>query len=164
MPSAFPSPHSVSTVPCHPTGPLWERPLLEVRLGELHSWISTCSFSPQGLLGAVQRGENSWLWGQVHPTFPWFTLLVPVASLDLDKAQIMEWFGREHKDDPVPSPAWAGTTFPLSQVAPNPIQPSLGDSRDPGAATIGLASPPSPGTILSHLSSQHPSYSLWHWE
>uniref|UniRef100_H0YXH6 Uncharacterized protein n=1 Tax=Taeniopygia guttata TaxID=59729 RepID=H0YXH6_TAEGU len=35
------------------------RPLMEVRLGELPSWISTRSFSPQGLLAAVHRGENS---------------------------------------------------------------------------------------------------------
>ncbi|NXQ39680.1 ATPK synthase, partial [Catharus fuscescens] len=47
-------------------GPLWERPLLEVRLGELHSWISTCSFSPQGLLGAVQRAWNSYCARYIH--------------------------------------------------------------------------------------------------
>ncbi|XP_029815965.1 uncharacterized protein C17orf80 homolog, partial [Manacus vitellinus] len=41
-------------------GPLSERPLMEVRLGELHSWISTCDFSPQGLLGAVQKAWNSY--------------------------------------------------------------------------------------------------------
>ncbi|XP_056362201.1 uncharacterized protein C17orf80 homolog isoform X2 [Oenanthe melanoleuca] len=41
-------------------GPLSERPLMEVRLGELHSWIRTCNFSPQGLLGAVQRAWSSY--------------------------------------------------------------------------------------------------------
>ncbi|KAF4797483.1 hypothetical protein TURU_075347 [Turdus rufiventris] len=47
-------------------GPLWERPLLEVRLGELHTWISTCSFSPQGLLGAVQRAWSSYCAKYIH--------------------------------------------------------------------------------------------------
>ncbi|XP_071429621.1 mitochondrial nucleoid-associated protein 1 isoform X2 [Pithys albifrons albifrons] len=41
-------------------GPLSERPLMEVTLGELHTWISTCDFSPQGLLGTVQRAWNSY--------------------------------------------------------------------------------------------------------
>ncbi|NXF13228.1 ATPK synthase, partial [Smithornis capensis] len=41
-------------------GPLWERPLLEVRLGELHTWISTWEFSPQGLLGVAQKAWNSY--------------------------------------------------------------------------------------------------------
>ncbi|XP_050175175.1 uncharacterized protein C17orf80 homolog [Myiozetetes cayanensis] len=43
-----------------PRGPLSERPLLEVRLGELHTWISTCHFSAQGLLGAAQKAWNSY--------------------------------------------------------------------------------------------------------
>ncbi|NXD41761.1 ATPK synthase, partial [Copsychus sechellarum] len=47
-------------------GPLWERPLLEVRLGELHSWIRTCNFSPQGLLGAVQRAWSSYCAKYIH--------------------------------------------------------------------------------------------------
>ncbi|NWS94606.1 ATPK synthase, partial [Mionectes macconnelli] len=41
-------------------GPLSDKPLMEVRLGELHTWISTCDFSPQGLLGTVQKAWNSY--------------------------------------------------------------------------------------------------------
>lgn len=63
-----------------------------MRLGELHTWISTCSFSPQGLLGAAQKGENSWILGQIQQIHcP--DLLVRVASLGLYRAQMMEWFG-----------------------------------------------------------------------
>ncbi|XP_041265325.1 uncharacterized protein C17orf80 homolog [Onychostruthus taczanowskii] len=47
-------------------GPLSERPLMEVRLGELHTWISTCSFSPQGMLGAVQRAWSSYCAKYIH--------------------------------------------------------------------------------------------------
>ncbi|XP_072792979.1 mitochondrial nucleoid-associated protein 1 isoform X2 [Taeniopygia guttata] len=47
-------------------GPLWERPLMEVRLGELPSWISTCSFSPQGLLAAVHRAWSSYCAKYIH--------------------------------------------------------------------------------------------------
>ncbi|RLV94605.1 hypothetical protein DV515_00013093, partial [Chloebia gouldiae] len=47
-------------------GPLSERPLMEVRLGELHSWISTCNFSPQGLLAAVQRAWSSYCAKYIH--------------------------------------------------------------------------------------------------
>ncbi|XP_063265705.1 uncharacterized protein C17orf80 homolog [Prinia subflava] len=47
-------------------GPLRERPLLEVRLGELHTWISTCDFSPQGLLGAVHRAWSSYCAKYIH--------------------------------------------------------------------------------------------------
>ncbi|KAI1232487.1 hypothetical protein IHE44_0006952 [Lamprotornis superbus] len=47
-------------------GPLWERPLMEVRLGELHTWISTCNFSPQGLLGAAQRAWSSYCAKYIH--------------------------------------------------------------------------------------------------
>ncbi|XP_066188417.1 mitochondrial nucleoid-associated protein 1 [Sylvia atricapilla] len=47
-------------------GPLSERPLMEVRLGELHTWISTCNFSPQGLLGAVQRAWSSYCAKYIH--------------------------------------------------------------------------------------------------
>ncbi|XP_014114884.1 PREDICTED: uncharacterized protein C17orf80 homolog [Pseudopodoces humilis] len=47
-------------------GPLWERPLMEVRLGELHTWISTCNLSPQGLLGAVQRAWRSYCAKYIH--------------------------------------------------------------------------------------------------
>ncbi|CAN8194019.1 unnamed protein product [Coccothraustes coccothraustes] len=47
-------------------GPLSERPLMEVRLGELHTWISTCSFSAQGLLGAVQRAWSSYCAKYIH--------------------------------------------------------------------------------------------------
>ncbi|XP_068066068.1 mitochondrial nucleoid-associated protein 1 [Anomalospiza imberbis] len=47
-------------------GPLSERPLMEVRLGELHTWISTCNFSPQGLLAAVQRAWSSYCAKYIH--------------------------------------------------------------------------------------------------
>ncbi|XP_057895070.1 uncharacterized protein C17orf80 homolog [Melospiza georgiana] len=47
-------------------GPLADRPLLEVRLGELHTWIGTCSFSAQGLLGAVQRAWGSYCAKYIH--------------------------------------------------------------------------------------------------
>ncbi|XP_054372875.1 mucin-1 [Molothrus ater] len=47
-------------------GPLSERPLMEVRLGELHTWASTCSFSAQGLLGAVQRAWGSYCAKYIH--------------------------------------------------------------------------------------------------
>ncbi|XP_014742913.1 PREDICTED: uncharacterized protein C17orf80 homolog [Sturnus vulgaris] len=47
-------------------GPLWERPLMEVRLGELHTWISTCNFSPQGLLGAAQKAWSSYCAKYIH--------------------------------------------------------------------------------------------------
>ncbi|XP_064584860.1 mitochondrial nucleoid-associated protein 1 [Zonotrichia leucophrys gambelii] len=47
-------------------GPLADRPLMEVRLGELHTWISTCSFSAQGLLGAVQRAWGSYCAKYIH--------------------------------------------------------------------------------------------------
>ncbi|XP_058673518.1 uncharacterized protein C17orf80 homolog [Ammospiza caudacuta] len=51
---------------CHPAGPLADRPLMEVRLGELHTWIGTCSFSAQGLLGAVQRAWGSYCAKYIH--------------------------------------------------------------------------------------------------
>lgn len=41
----------------HHTGPLSERRLMDVRLGELTAWLGTRDFSPQGLLGGVQKGE-----------------------------------------------------------------------------------------------------------
>ncbi|NXF30447.1 ATPK synthase, partial [Nyctibius bracteatus] len=41
-------------------GPLSERHLMDVRLGELPTWLATCDFSPQGLLGGVQKGWNSY--------------------------------------------------------------------------------------------------------
>ncbi|XP_058708489.1 uncharacterized protein C17orf80 homolog isoform X2 [Poecile atricapillus] len=47
-------------------GPLSERPLMEVRLGELHTWISTCNFSPQGLLAAAQRAWSSYCAKYIH--------------------------------------------------------------------------------------------------
>ncbi|NXO06961.1 ATPK synthase, partial [Oriolus oriolus] len=47
-------------------GPLSERPLLEVRLGELHAWIGTCTFSPRGLRGAVQRAWSSYCAKYIH--------------------------------------------------------------------------------------------------
>lgn len=87
--------HAVTTVTCHPAGPLSERPLMEVRLGELHTWISTCNFSPQGLLGAVQKGENSWLSGQIHPASLIYFLgpSVQPGSLRSPNRGVMEWFG-----------------------------------------------------------------------
>lgn len=39
------------------TEPLAERRLLDVRLGELPTWLTTQDFSPRGLLGGVQKGE-----------------------------------------------------------------------------------------------------------
>ncbi|KAM6245339.1 mitochondrial nucleoid-associated protein 1 isoform 3-T3 [Porphyrio hochstetteri] len=40
-------------------GPLSERQLMDVRLGELPAWLATCDFSPQGLLGGVQKAAWS---------------------------------------------------------------------------------------------------------
>lgn len=34
---------------------------MDVRLGELPAWMATCDFSPQGLLGGVQKGEAKFL-------------------------------------------------------------------------------------------------------
>lgn len=41
----------------HRTGPLAERRLLDVRLGELPAWLATRQLSAQGLLGGAQKGE-----------------------------------------------------------------------------------------------------------
>ncbi|KAM6245338.1 mitochondrial nucleoid-associated protein 1 isoform 2-T2 [Porphyrio hochstetteri] len=41
-------------------GPLSERQLMDVRLGELPAWLATCDFSPQGLLGGVQKAWSSY--------------------------------------------------------------------------------------------------------
>ncbi|XP_068007285.1 mitochondrial nucleoid-associated protein 1 [Melanerpes formicivorus] len=41
-------------------GPLSERHLMDVRLGELPMWLATCDFSPQGLLGGVQKAWSSY--------------------------------------------------------------------------------------------------------
>ncbi|NXK17156.1 ATPK synthase, partial [Arenaria interpres] len=41
-------------------GPLSERRLMEVRLGELPAWLATRDFSPQGLLGGVQKAWSSY--------------------------------------------------------------------------------------------------------
>ncbi|KAM6317617.1 mitochondrial nucleoid-associated protein 1 [Podargus strigoides] len=41
-------------------GPLSGRRLMDVRLGELPAWLSTCDFSPQGLLGGVQKAWSSY--------------------------------------------------------------------------------------------------------
>ncbi|XP_074463988.1 mitochondrial nucleoid-associated protein 1 [Larus michahellis] len=41
-------------------GPLSERRLMDVRLGELPAWLATCNFSPQGLLGGVQKAWNNY--------------------------------------------------------------------------------------------------------
>lgn len=106
IPSQLPAPlaaQSPAVTTSHPAGPLSERPLMEVRLGELHSWISTCSFSPQGLLAAVQRGENSWLLGQVHPTSLIYSAgpSSQPGSLQSTSHGMMEGSGRDHKGDPV---------------------------------------------------------------
>lgn len=34
---------------------------MDVRLGELPVWLATRDFSPQGLLGGVQKGEGKFL-------------------------------------------------------------------------------------------------------
>ncbi|XP_010576873.1 PREDICTED: uncharacterized protein C17orf80 homolog isoform X2 [Haliaeetus leucocephalus] len=41
-------------------GPLSERRLMDVRLGELPAWLATCNFSLQGLLGGVQKAWSSY--------------------------------------------------------------------------------------------------------
>ncbi|XP_015735669.1 uncharacterized protein C17orf80 homolog [Coturnix japonica] len=41
-------------------GPLSERHLMDVRLGELPMWLTTCDFSPRGLLGGVQKVWSSY--------------------------------------------------------------------------------------------------------
>uniref|UniRef100_A0A8B9C030 ATP synthase subunit f, mitochondrial n=1 Tax=Anser brachyrhynchus TaxID=132585 RepID=A0A8B9C030_9AVES len=41
-------------------GPLAERRLMDVRLGELPTWLATRDFSPRGLLGGVQKAWNSY--------------------------------------------------------------------------------------------------------
>uniref|UniRef100_A0A669PRV2 Uncharacterized protein n=1 Tax=Phasianus colchicus TaxID=9054 RepID=A0A669PRV2_PHACC len=40
--------------------PLSERHLMDVRLGELPMWLTTCDFSPRGLLEGVQKGEANY--------------------------------------------------------------------------------------------------------
>lgn len=51
----------LTTLASHHTGPLSERRLMDVRLGELPMWLATCDFSLQGLLGGVQKGETEFL-------------------------------------------------------------------------------------------------------
>lgn len=34
---------------------------MDVRLGELPTWLTTCDISPRGLLGGVQKGEAKFL-------------------------------------------------------------------------------------------------------
>lgn len=51
----------LTTLTCHRAGPLSERRLMDVRLGELPAWLATCNFSPQGLLGGVQKGETKFM-------------------------------------------------------------------------------------------------------
>ncbi|NWR66380.1 ATPK synthase, partial [Bucorvus abyssinicus] len=41
-------------------GPLSERRLMDVRLGELPAWLGTRDFSPQGLLEGVQKAWSSY--------------------------------------------------------------------------------------------------------
>ncbi|KFV59674.1 hypothetical protein N328_04587, partial [Gavia stellata] len=41
-------------------GPLSARRLMDVRLGELPTWLATCNLSPQGLLGGVQKAWSSY--------------------------------------------------------------------------------------------------------
>ncbi|KAL1768596.1 ATP synthase subunit f, mitochondrial [Sigmodon hispidus] len=38
--------------------PLKEKKLMEVRLGELPSWILMRNFTPSGIVGAFQRGHD----------------------------------------------------------------------------------------------------------
>nr|XP_009666899.1 PREDICTED: uncharacterized protein C17orf80 homolog [Struthio camelus australis] len=40
--------------------PLSERHLMDVKLGELPTWLATCNFSPKSLLGGVQKAWNSY--------------------------------------------------------------------------------------------------------
>ncbi|XP_076209897.1 mitochondrial nucleoid-associated protein 1 isoform X2 [Aptenodytes patagonicus] len=41
-------------------GPLAERRLMDVRLGELPAWLATCDLSPQGLLGGVRKAWSGY--------------------------------------------------------------------------------------------------------
>lgn len=41
-----------------PSVPLKDRRLLEVKLGELPSWILMRDFTPSGIAGAFQRGQR----------------------------------------------------------------------------------------------------------
>ncbi|NXF66956.1 ATPK synthase, partial [Ciccaba nigrolineata] len=41
-------------------GPLSAQPLMDVKLGELPAWLTTCNFSPLRLLGGVQKAWSSY--------------------------------------------------------------------------------------------------------
>ncbi|KFQ57672.1 hypothetical protein N334_09174, partial [Pelecanus crispus] len=41
-------------------GPLSERRLMDVRLGELPAWLAACDLSPQGLLGGARKAWSSY--------------------------------------------------------------------------------------------------------
>lgn len=56
----------------------------------------------------------------------------------------MVWFKEDLKDHPDQPMPWQ-RHLPLSQVDPNRIQPGLGYSRDPGAATVGVGAKDSKG-------------------
>ena len=49
----------------------------------------------------------------------------------------MVWMGRDTQDNLIAALLWQGH-LSLSQIAPSPVQPALGHSRDPGAATAAL--------------------------
>lgn len=56
---------------------------MDVRLGELPVWLATRNFSPQGLLGGLQKGEAKFpaLEAELLTQFTYYSL-VPVANLD----------------------------------------------------------------------------------
>ncbi|KFW05959.1 hypothetical protein N326_05953, partial [Eurypyga helias] len=41
-------------------GPLSEKRLMDVRLGELPAWLAACDLSPHGLLGGAQKAWRSY--------------------------------------------------------------------------------------------------------
>ncbi|KAM6403464.1 mitochondrial nucleoid-associated protein 1 [Rhynochetos jubatus] len=80
FPDLYPSYHGLSVFPRKPyregvrittktpegnfsegqQGPLSERRLMDVRLGELPAWLAACDLSPQGLLGGAQKAWRSY--------------------------------------------------------------------------------------------------------
>ncbi|XP_075296833.1 mitochondrial nucleoid-associated protein 1 [Opisthocomus hoazin] len=80
FPDLYPNYHGLSIFPGNPSredvgiatkapkgnfserqqGPRSEGRLMDVRLGELPAWFAACDFSPQGLLGGVQRAWSSY--------------------------------------------------------------------------------------------------------
>ncbi|NXD31464.1 ATPK synthase, partial [Spelaeornis formosus] len=47
-------------------GPLAQRRLMDVRLGELHVWVCSQHFSPQRLLAAAHRAWSSYCARYIH--------------------------------------------------------------------------------------------------